>query len=198
MNKHNYKIIYADPAWSYRCWAKAGKGRTASSHYNVMTIKDIKELPVSQIAADNAVLFLWTTFPCLLEGLEVIKAWGFTYKTNAFTWVKRNKKADSWFMGMGHYTRANAELCLLATRGKGLPRVSHAVHSVIDTHIEAHSKKPDIVRDKIVQLFGDVPRIELFARQKTKSWKCVGNEIDGKDIKSSLNNLIKAANKKAA
>ena len=70
----------------------------------------------------------------------------------------------------------------MAIRGKGLPRVNRSVHSIIDTHIEAHSKKPDIARDRIVQLLGDVPRIELFARQKTDGWKCVGNEIDGKDI----------------
>ena len=90
-----------------------------------------------------------------------------TYKTNAFTWVKRNKiNTNTWFWGNGHYTRANAELCLLATKGKVLPRLSRSVHSVIATPVEEHSKKPDVVRDRIVELFGNIPRIELFARQR--------------------------------
>ncbi len=182
--------MYADPAWHYRCWSKKGEGRTASNHYDVMTIDDIKALPVNEIVDDNAVLFMWITFPQLPEALEVIKAWGFTYKTNAFTWVKRNKIADSWFLGMGYYTRANAEICLLARKGRGLPRQSKGVHSIVDTHIEAHSKKPDVVRDKIVELFGDVPRVELFARQQVEGWVALGNEIDGKDIRDALGELI--------
>ena len=114
--------------------------------------------------------------PKLDECFEVIKAWGFEYKTVAFTWVKRNKKAPSWFWGMGRWTRANAELCLLATRGKP-KRISAAVSSIIDTPIEGHSKKPDIVRDRIIQLVGDLPRLELFARQKTEGWDVWGNEV---------------------
>lgn len=190
-----YSIILADPPWSYKCWNKKDQGRTANSHYNVMTTEDIKALPVSEIATDNAVLFVWITFPPLIQALEVIQSWGFTYKTNAFTWVKRNKKrTDTWSWGMGHYTRANAELCLVATKGKKLQRLSRSVHSVIDTPIEGHSKKPDIVRDRIVELFGDLPRIELFARQKTEGWDCLGNEIDGKNIRNAMAELISDQN----
>ena len=153
-------------------------------------MNDIKALPVNEISADNAVLFMWITMPLLIQALGLIKAWGFTYKTNAFTWVKRNKKStDTWFWGMGYYTRANAELCLLATKGKVLPRLSKSVHSVVDTPIEGHSKKPDIVRDRIVELFGDIPRIELFARQKVKGWDCLGNEIDGQDIRVAIDQI---------
>lgn len=122
-------------------------------------------------------LFLWVTAPCLIEGIELITAWGFKYKTVAFTWVKQNKKSDGLFTGMGYYTRANAEYCLLATKGKILERKSHGVHSVVLSHIERHSKKPDEVRDRIVRLFGDVPRIELFARQYATGWDCWGNEV---------------------
>lgn len=136
MKKKKFSILYADPAWTYNCWSKKGKGRSAVHHYDVMCIEDIKTLPVNEIADDNAVLFMWTTFPMLPESLEIVKAWGFTYKTNAFTWVKRNKKSNSWFWGMGHYTRANAEICLLATKGKVLHRQSKAVHSIVDTPIE--------------------------------------------------------------
>ena len=190
MAKKRFSIVYADPAWSYRCWSKKGEGRSAANHYDVMAIEEIKALPVNEIADDNAVLFMWATFPLLPEALETIKAWGFTYKTNAFTWAKRNKIAKSWFWGPGYYTRANAELCLLATKGKVLPRQSRSVHSIIDTHIEEHSKKPDIVRDRIVELFGDLPRIELFARHEAEGWAALGNEIDGKDIKVALSELI--------
>ena len=107
----------------------------------------------------------------------MIDAWGFTYKTVAFCWVKQNRQSSSLFWGMGHWTRANAELCLLATKGSP-KRQSAGVHQIVMTPIEGHSKKPDIVRDKIISLAGDVPRIELFARQTTPGWDVWGNEVD--------------------
>jgi len=170
-----YQIIYADPPWSYRDKASSGN-RGASFKYDVQDHKWICNLPVENISDDNCVLFLWTTMPQLPNVFEVIKEWGFDYKTCAFTWVKRNKLQPSWFLGMGNWTRANSELCLLATKGKP-KRVSAAVHSVVDTPIEKHSKKPDVVKDRIVQLCGDLPRIELFARQKTIGWDSWGNEV---------------------
>ena len=170
-----YQIIYADPPWLYRDKASAGN-RGASFKYDVQDHKWICGLPVENISDDNCVLFLWITMPQLPNVFEVIKEWGFVYKTCAFTCVKRNKLQPSWFMGMGNWTRANSELCLLATKGKP-KRVSAAVHSVVDTPIEKHSKKPDVVKDRIVQLCGDLPRIELFARQKTEGWDVWGNEL---------------------
>ena len=170
-----YQIIYADPPWSYRDKASAGN-RGASFKYDVQDHKWICGLPVKNISDDNCVLFLWITMPQLPNVFEVIKEWGFVYKTCAFTWVKRNKLQPTWFWGMGNWTRANPELCLLATKGKP-KRVSAAVHSVVDTPIEKHSKKPDVVKDRIVQLCGDLPRIELFARQKTEGWDAWGNEL---------------------
>ena len=172
-----YAVIYADPPWAYQVWSKKGKGRSAESHYPTMPKEDIQNLPVASICKQDSVLFLWVTAPCLIEGIELIKAWGFTYKTVAFTWVKQNKKSDSLFLGMGYYTRANAEYCLLATRGKVLERKSHSVSSAVLSHIERHSKKPDEVRERIVELFGDVPRIELFAREYANGWDCWGNEV---------------------
>ena len=170
-----YNIIYADPAWSYKDKASAGK-RGASYKYETQSQNWICNLPVQDIAADNCILFLWITMPKLNEVMEVIESWGFEYKTCGFTWVKKNKKKDSWFWGMGRWTRANAELCLIATKGKP-KRINAAVHSIIDTPIERHSKKPSVVRDKIVELVGDLPRIELFAREKVKGWDCWGNEV---------------------
>lgn len=170
-----YDIIYADPPWSYRDKASRNK-RGACYKYEVQDHEWICNLPVKTIASDDCFLFLWVTMPKLNEVMEVIDHWGFQYKTCAFTWVKRNRYKPTWFMGMGNWTRANPEICLLATKGKP-KRVSANVHSVVDTPIERHSKKPDVVKDRIVQLCGDLPRIELFARQKTEGWDIWGNEL---------------------
>lgn len=170
-----YQIIYADPPWSYKDKCRSGK-RGAEFKYQCMNIEAIKALPIQHISDDDCILFLWVTFPMLQEGLDVIKAWGFTYKTIGFNWVKRNKKSDSWFWGMGNWTRSNSEICLLAVKGKP-KRVSAKVHSVIDSPIEGHSKKPDITRNRIVQLCGDCSKIELFARQTIDGWDCWGDEV---------------------
>ena len=172
-----YKIIYADPPWNYKVYSKKGLGRSAESHYPTMSIEDICALPVGNLADKDCALFLWVTIPCLLEGLSVLKAWGFTYKTVGFVWVKQNRKADSLFWGMGYWTRSNVELCILATKGHP-KRINAAVHQVIVSHIEEHSKKPQEARERIVSLMGDLPRIELFARQSTPGWDVWGNEVD--------------------
>ena len=173
-----YTIIYADPPWAYKVWSNKGNGRSAESHYNTMKIEEIINMKdtIQKISDDNCVLFLWVTFPCLLEGLKTLHEWGFKYKTCGFTWVKRNKVSDTWFFGLGHWTRANAELCLIATKGT-IKRVSSKVPQIVDTRIEEHSKKPAIVRDKIVELIGDYPRIKLFARQTAEGWDCWENEV---------------------
>ena len=171
-----YNIIYADPPWVYKAWSKKGNNRSAENHYNTMQIQDICELPISNISDKDCVLLMWATYPTLQEAFKVIEAWGFTYKTVAFAWVKRNKKSPTWFWGMGYWTRSNSEICLIATKGKP-KRISAGVHQVIDAPIEQHSKKPDITRDKIIQLLGDIPKIELFARQTMKGWDCWGNEV---------------------
>jgi hypothetical protein len=169
-----FNIIYADPAWSYQDKSCSGN---ASDQYQTMSIEDICNLPVKDIADKDCVLFLWATYPLLPEALKVIEAWGFKYKSIAFQWVKLNKKNGKPFYGLGRWTRGNTEPCLIATKGKP-SRVSYSVFQLIQTPIERHSKKPDIVRDKIVQLMGDLPRIELFARNKVEKWSAWGNEIE--------------------
>lgn len=180
-----YKVIYADPPWHYRVYSQKGEGRSAENHYHTMKIEDIRSLPVETIADDDCILFLWVTFPCLLEGISVMESWGFTYKTCGFNWVKRNKKSDSFFLGLGFWTRSNSEICLLGTKGRP-KRVSKAVAQVCDARIMEHSKKPDEIRDRIVELCGDVPRIELFARERYEGWDCLGDAIDGKDIRDAI------------
>lgn len=172
---NKYNIIYADPPWQYK--DKYNPFGGAEKYYSTMSLEDIQNLPINKIAADDCILFIWVTFPLLQEGLDTIKAWGFEYKTIGFNWVKHNKNSISWFLGTGNYTRSNSELCLIGTKGNRLPRKSMAIGSVIDTPVENHSKKPDIVRRQIVELLGDLPRIELFARKEYKGWDCFGNEV---------------------
>src|SRR3990167_10637532 len=127
------------------------------------------------VADDNSILFLWATFPKIQEALDVIKAWGFEYKTVGFTWIKKNKNGGNFF-GVGWYTKSNAEVCLIGVRGKA-PKRSNSISQIIETVREKHSQKPAIVREKIVEFCGDLPRIELFAREKTKGWDVFGNEV---------------------
>ena len=174
--KNKYNIIYADPPWTFKTRSQKGKGKSAEVHYSCMDIDDIYNLPVSSIADKDSCLFLWVTYPCLLEGIETIKRWGFTYKTCAFSWIKKNKVSDSLFWGLGYWTRANNEICLLGTKGNP-KRVSKAVHQVVVDKIREHSRKPDCIRERIVDLCGDLPRIELFARQRLPGWDCWGNEV---------------------
>lgn len=166
-------MIYADPPWRYQTWKGQG---VAERHYPTMPLEDIKAMPVDRLAGKDCALFLWATCPMLPEALEVIRAWGFTFKTVAFTWIKLAPKADSIYWGMGYWTRSNAEVCLLATRGQPR-RQAKNVHQVIISHVEEHSKKPDEARRRIVALMGDVPRVELFARQTAPGWDVWGNEI---------------------
>ena len=162
----------------------------AKRHYQTMKTDDICRLPIRDIATDDALCFMWATFPNIGQALAVMAAWGFQYKTAAFVWIKKYQKSNKKGSrigkrhpqrNMGAYTRANAEVCLLGissrTKAKECVR-SHAVQQVIEAPIEKHSKKPDIVRDRIIELCGDVPRIELFARQKVEGWDCWGNEVE--------------------
>ena len=174
--KKKYNIIYADPAWHFKSWSKKGNERSAIRHYDCLNINDICNLPVNDIANDDCILFIWVIDSMLPEALQVIKKWNFKYKTVAFTWVKQNKKSDGYFTGMGYWTRCNPEQCLLATKGNP-KRLSKAVRQLIISKRQEHSRKPDEIRKRIIELCGDLPRIELFARNRYKGWESWGNEI---------------------
>ena len=183
-SKGKFAVIYADPPWTFKTWSDQGKGRSAENHYTCMKMKQIRGLPVSDLAATDCTLFLWATDPMLPQALDLIREWGFTYKTIAFVWAKLNKNAPStlwteadFFTGMGYWTRANAELCLLSTRGNP-QRQSASVRRLVVTPRREHSRKPDEVADRIVALMGDVPRIELFARTTRPGWAVWGNESE--------------------
>lgn len=171
-----YGVILADPPWSYNAW-KGKENRTADSHYQTMSMADLMAMrpEIDALAADNCALFMWATPPALREGMELVTAWGFRYVTVAFTWVKTTKD-NRPSIGLGHYTRANAELCLLGIRGS-MPVADHGVSQIIMAPRREHSRKPDQQYGKIQALYPDANRIELFARVRWPGWSVQGNQV---------------------
>lgn len=170
---NKYDIIYADPPWRYA--NKTCKG-ACEKHYKTMNLAEMNELPIEKISKTDSVLFMWAVMPQIQTALDLIKAWGFNYKTCAFCWVKQNPKSLSIFTGIGHWVRGNAELCLLATKGHP-HRVSKSVRQIVLSPRGRHSEKPAEVRERIVQLMGEGKKIEFFARQQVDGWDCWGNEV---------------------
>lgn len=174
-----YRLIYADPPWSFRTYSDRGKGRSPDAHYDCLDLNGIKGLPVADWAAPHSILLLWATDPMLHKAMEVIDAWGFTYKTVGFYWAKLNKRApvSGWteadfFTGLGFWTRANPEMCLLATRGKP-KRESASVAKLVVSPRREHSRKPDEVHKRIEALAAG-PYLEMFARESRPGWDSWG------------------------
>lgn len=171
-----YNVILADPPWKYQVF-KGNKGkRTAESFYPCLSTEEIANLQVASLVGWNCALFLWVTAPLLPDGLKIIETWGFRYITIGFTWIKTTKNGKI-FKGMGHYTRANAELCLLGIRGR-MPVFDHSVSQVIVAPRQEHSRKPDEVYERIEQLYPNANYVELFARRQRVGWDAWGNELD--------------------
>jgi len=169
-----FGALLADPPWHFRVWSEKGAGRSATRHYPIMETDDICKLNVPSLCAKDCVLFLWATPPCIEAAFRVISAWGFTYKTVGFTWVKTTTNGLLHW-GMGYWSRANTELCLLATRGHPV-RQARNVHSVIISPVREHSRKPDEQYERIERLV-DGPYMELFARFAHPGWTSWGNEV---------------------
>ena len=169
-----YRTIYADPPWTFGTWSDRGKGRSAEAHYDTLDIEGIAALPVADWAAKDAVLLMWITDPLLPRGLDVIRAWGFIYKTVGFHWTKQNRSGNGFFTGMGFWTRANPELCLLATRGKPKRRSGSVPRLVVAPRRE-HSRKPEEVRNRIERLC-DGPYLEMFGRDSRPGWDAWGEQ----------------------
>ncbi len=181
-----YQIIYADPPWSFgnRMYSsnKNDHHREITRAYQVMTTSDICNLGIDlrPYLADDCILFIWSTDAHVPDALRVINAWGFEYKTIAFIWLKK-EISDKQVCYMGQWTMKGAEIVLLGTRGKMTQYlISRKVRQLTEAHRnrERHSQKPQEIRDKIVEMFGDLLRIELFARQKVEGWDCWGNEVE--------------------
>ena len=180
-----YQIIYADPPWKY-LWGEGKDGGhfAPEKHYETMTTDEICQLDVKALRAPNCALFMWATMPALPDAFKVLTAWGFKYKTCAFSWVKT--KADGQpLRGMGSYTKSNIEICLLGMRGH-IKSADKTVPQILMHPRLGHSVKPPVVRERIVQLFGDLTRIELFSRQRAPGWDAAGFGIDGVSLKDRL------------
>ncbi len=182
LGRGGYRVLYADPPWRFAAWSHRGEGRGAVQHYACLELDELKAFPVRDLAAPDAALFMWVVQPMLPQALELIEAWGFTFKTVAFAWVKIKGKQDRLFyagedvrLGLGYHTRSGFEQCWLATRGKGYERLTRGEPQIIFTPIRQHSRKPDEVADAIVRLCGG-PRLELFARQSHAGFDTWGNE----------------------
>lgn len=179
--KNHFGAILADPPWSFQTWSEKGNDRAPD--YATMTIDDIATLPVADLAANNCVLFIWVVWPTLPEALNLIEGWGFKYKTCGFAWLKAHANQVEMFddlipaqVGMGYWTRANSEVCLLATRGKP-KRLNADVRQGIIAPRREHSRKPDGIHDRIERLVAG-PYLELFARQQRPGWTTWGNETE--------------------
>lgn len=193
--RQQYRVIYADPPWSFRTYSDNGKGRSPEQHYECMTPEDIQALPVAELGhPEGSALCLWVTDPCLKEGLACMEAWGFTYKTVLLTWAKLNKSwtptvigssvaglvtmdeytPEDFFTGMGYYTRKNPEMCLLGTRGV-VQRLHRDVRQLIVAPRREHSRKPEQAYERLERLLPG-PRIELFGRTAREGWDVWGNQ----------------------
>jgi len=195
-----YPVIIADPPWHYEVYSNKGNAKSAVNHYSVMDTAAIMNMPVANVAADDSILLLWATWPNLVDGIRVGEAWGFTYKTLGFIWVKRSAQGNGWHTGLGYYTRANSEPCLLFTKGHPKRRdagVSQLIinddsvdclpgfEEVLTARLTAHSAKPDEFYHRVEKLLCP-PYLELFGRRTRKDWIVLGNEIDGIDIQNAL------------
>jgi N6-adenosine-specific RNA methylase IME4 len=180
----HYRAILADPPWGFQCWDGKDKrvaSRGSVTPYSTMGMSDIAALPVSELAADDCALFMWVVWPTLPEAIDVLRAWGFEYKTCAFSWLKADPYRlfaleEDVYMGLGYWTRANSEVCLLGTRGKPKRRDAGVRQGIVAPRRE-HSRKPDCVHARIERLVSG-PYLELFARQRRPGWDCWGNETD--------------------
>lgn len=204
-----YKAIIADPPVPFEVWGKRPGGidtRSADAHYSTMTWDELNALGpyVNAVAAEDACLFMWLCQPLLLETLRMVEAWGWAYRTKAFSWCKTYNSGASFFVGMGYWTRANTEDVLLFTRGnprrtdKGVYQLLATLESdpysvpAVIAPMTRHSEKPEEVQSRIERLV-DGPYLELFARRQRPGWTCVGNEIDGLDIRDALTRLANDA-----
>ena len=183
-----YQIIYADPPWKYNdkrvSITSDRPQRYGGISYKVMDINELCKLPIKQIADDNCTLFMWVTMPLLQDCFKVINAWGFKYKTCGFVWIKKTSFGN-FRSGLGSYTNCNAELCLICVKGKCLERKHKDVKQIIYAKVIGHSRKPTETYTRIERLYGNVPKIELFARHKREGWDTWGNEVP-KDTQNLL------------
>lgn len=169
-----YSVLYADPPWDYDGKTQhngVSAVKSAEDHYPTMTLEQLKNLKIKEKTEDDALLFLWSSSPHLEQALELMKAWGFEYKTIAFVWDKQKTNP-------GYYTLSQTEICLVGKRGRfPTPRGSRKERQFLSEMRSRHSKKPDEVRQRIQRMFPTQKKLELFARQTSDGWDVWGNEV---------------------
>jgi len=175
-----YNLIYADPPWQYGSKQYQDNGRDfdpLKRQYDTMSIDEIKLLPIKDIIDTDCACFLWVTDSHLKEGIEVLEAWGFKYKTVGFNWIKKTNKGNT-FVNFAPWTLKSSELCLLGIKGTmGKYKKVNNIRQLVEAVRTTHSSKPQEVIGRIEALFGDIPRLELFCRQPRLNWSVWGNEI---------------------
>jgi site-specific DNA-methyltransferase (adenine-specific) len=193
------QLLYTDPPWKYgsrSVHTKTKFGGGVSQSYDLMTDTEIRALGplVQAVAAPASVLLMWAVMPKLDIALDVMKAWGYKFSTVAFVWVKTYASGQP-FIGPGFWTASNAEVVLLGWRGKTIERKKRLVNQIVlEPHPREngkiiHSRKPETVRQRIEDVFGDVPRLEMFARLQSPGWTALGNGLTGRDIRDDLRAL---------
>lgn len=171
-----YSVIYCDPPWDYKgqkqhTGSKGKESGGAVSHYSCLKLKDLKRLPVKDIADDDCLIFMWSSSPHLDQAIELMKSWGFKYATIAFVW-------DKMRVNPGFYTMSQCEICIVGKRGKiPRPRGARNIRQLVTEKRRAHSQKPDDVRNRITQMFPTQSKIELFARDASDGWDVWGDEV---------------------
>ena len=173
-----YNIIYADPPWNIEGYVKqTKKGMSAYDlPYKTMTSSAIINLPIKEIAADDAILFMWVVDAKIPIVSEIMSAWGFDFKCLGFLWYKKARTTNGNNAPFSQFTRRSCEYCFIGTRGKSLIR-KHNVDQLVSIPKKRHSSKPAAFRTLITDLCGNLPRIELFSRDKIEGWDCWGNQI---------------------
>jgi N6-adenosine-specific RNA methylase IME4 len=192
-----FSIMYSDFPWTFpkRKNNKSKFGQGVHGHYPVMKIEELKAVPWGDLAADNCAWFYWATTSRtddsdLIDKLQIPKDHGFRLVNIGYNWVKLNKVSKTPFFGPGRYTKSSSELCFLYIKGK-MEVKSNRVHSLVMHEMGEHSQKPSIIKDKIVELFGDLPRIEIFSRMSTEGWHSIGDEISGNSIQVDIEKMSK-------
>lgn len=175
----HFSTICADPPWRYVTWSEKNQTRSAAVHYDVMSFDAIKALPVGELAAKDSVLLLWAINPMLPHAFEVMSAWGYDFRTVGFCWAKTTKRSQlTWLpkyhFGLGRWSRANVEICLLGTRGKP-KRIAKDVPQLIVAPVREHSRKPDAFFERAERLCSG-PYLDLFSREDRPGWHSFGNE----------------------
>ena len=181
-----FGVISIDPPWPWETWGEVQErgDRRAEKHYDTMSLHDIRKMPIAKLAAKDCAVFVWATGPHLPNAIDMIDAWGFKYSGLGFVWIKTRSTHDRPFLnptfdlhlGLGKTTRHNAEICLLAFRGKPA-RLAANVPEVIIAPVREHSRKPDEAAARMLALYPG-PAIELFARERRAGWASWGNEVD--------------------